>query len=205
MRGEVSRVDLQFNRVTKTVSVASPSSLMGSTAVGEGAVWAAFGDSTLARIEPVDVTPASSNVGGRQPSAIVVGNGAIWVADVGDSTVKRFNPATFEQGAVRQYGVGSRPLGIAFGEGAIWVANASDDSVTRIDPFTGSSRTIAVGRGPTAVAVGSGAVWVSNTADATVSRIDSAANEVVETIEIGNAPYGLVVNGDLVWVAVQAP
>jgi YVTN family beta-propeller protein len=127
------------------------------------------------------------------------------VADVGDSTVKRFHPTTFEEGAVRRYGVGSRPLGIAFGEGAIWVANASDDSVTRIDPFTGSSRTISVGQGPTAVAVGSGAVWVSNTADSTVSRIDPALNEVVETIEIGNAPYGLAVSGDLVWVAVQAP
>ena len=205
MRGEVSRVDPQFNRVTKTVRVASPSSLMGSAAVGEGSVWAAFGASTLSRIDPVDVTPVSSTVGGQVPSAIVVGSGAIWVADVGDSTVKRFNPATFEQGAVRSYGVGSRPLGIAFGEGAIWVANASDDSVTRVDPFTGSTRTVAVGRGPTAVAVGSGAVWVSNTADATVSRIDPAANKVVETIDMGNAPYGLAVSGGLLWVAVQAP
>jgi len=205
MRGEVSRVDPQFDRVTKTVRVASPSSLIGSTTVGEGSVWAAFGDTTLSRIDPIDVEPVSSTVGGQQPSAIVVGSGAIWVADVGDSTVKRFNPATFEQGAVRQYGAGSRPLGIASGEGAIWVANASDDSVTRIDPFTGSTRTIAVGRGPTAVAVGPGAVWVSNSTDATVSRIDPAANEVVETIEIGNAPYGLAVSADLVWVAVQAP
>jgi YVTN family beta-propeller protein len=203
--GAISRVDPQFNRVTDTVPLASPASRIGSTAVGEGWVWAAFGDSTLARVDPVDVKPLSSTVGGQQPSAIVVGNGSIWVADVGDSTVKRFHPTTFEEGAVRRYGVGSRPLGIAFGEGAIWVANASDDSVTRIDPFTGSSRTISVGQGPTAVAVGSGAVWVSNTADSTVSRIDPALNEVVETIEIGNAPYGLAVSGDLVWVAVQAP
>ena len=38
-----------------------------------------------------------------------------------------------------------------------------------------------------------------------MSRIDPATNEVVETIEIGNAPYGVVVGEGFVWVAVQAP
>ena len=176
--GEVSRVDPQFKRVTNTRStVASPSSRTGAVAVGEGSVWAVFGDSTLARIDPVDVQcPTSSPVAGPLPSAVVVGNGAVWVANVGDSTVQRFNPATFEEGAVRTISVGSRPLGLAFGEGAIWVANTSDDSVTRIDPFTFARRTIDVGPGPTAVAVGAGAVWVANTAGSTISRVDPATN-----------------------------
>jgi YVTN family beta-propeller protein len=127
------------------------------------------------------------------------------VSNSGEATVQRFNPGTFEQGAVRDYGVGRRPAGIAYGEGAIWVANTSDDSVTRIDPAAGSNRTIDVGRGPTAVAVGSGSVWVANTADNTVSRIDPATYDVVETIEIGNAPYGIGVSDELVWITVQAP
>jgi YVTN family beta-propeller protein len=203
--GEVSRVDPQFKRVTNTVTVASPSSRTGAVAVGEGSVWAVFGDSTLVRIDPVNLQPTSAPVAGPLPSAVVVGNGAVWVANVGDSTVQRFNPATFEEGPVRPYAVASRPLGLAFGEGAVWVANASDDSVTRIDPFTGSARTIAVGRGPTAVAVGAGAVWVANTAGSTISRVDPATNSVVDTIEIGNAPNGLVVSDGLLWVAVQAP
>ena len=168
-------------------------------------VWAAFGDSTIAQIDPTDARVAASAFTGGVSSAIVVGSGAVWVANSGDSTVERFNPATFEEGAVRAFSVGRRPTGIAFGEGAVWVANTADDSVTRIDVALGGTRTIAVGRGPTAVAVGSGAVWVANTADATVSRIDPATNEVVETIEIGNAPYGVVVSEGFVWVAVQAP
>jgi YVTN family beta-propeller protein len=205
LRGEVSRVDPQFNRVTSTLAVASPSSRTGAAAVGEGSVWAVFGDSTLARIDPTDMRVASSTVAGQLPSAVVVGNGAVWVANVGNSTVQRFNPTTFEEGAVRSISVGSRPLGVAFGEGAVWVANTSDDSITRIDPFTGSARTIGVGRGPTAVAVGAGAVWVANTAGSTISRVDPATNSVVDTIEIGNAPNGLVVSDGLLWVAVQAP
>jgi YVTN family beta-propeller protein len=205
MRGQVSRVDEQFNRVTNTVDVAAANSRTGSTAVGSGSVWAAFGDSTLARIDPADVRVVGSSFAGLLPSAVVVGGSALWVLNSGESTVQRFNPATFEEGAVRPSSVGRGPTGIAYGEGAVWVANTSDDSITRIDPATGSTRTIGVGGGPTAVAVGPGAVWVANTADKTVSRIDPATNEVVEIIEIGNAPYGVAVSEGFVWIAVQAP
>ena len=205
MRGQVSRVDQQFNRLSSTLDVATPTSRTGVIAVGEGSVWAAFGDSTLARIEPAGPRVTSSAFAGAVSSAIVVGSGAVWVANSADSTLQRFNPATFEEGAVRTFSVGRRPTGIAFGEGAVWVANTSDDSVTRIDAALGSTRTIPVGGGPTSVAVGFGAVWVANTAEETISRIDSTTNEVVETIEIGNAPSGVTVSEGFVWIAVQAP
>ena len=205
MRGQVSRVDPQFDRITSTIEVATVRARTGSTAVGDGSVWAVFGDSTFARIDPAGPRVAASSFAGALPSAVVVANGAVWVANSGDSDVQRFNPQTFEQGALRPIPVGRRPTAIAFGEGAVWVANTSDDSVTRIDPATGAASTIGVGLGPTAVAVGSGGVWVTNTTDRTISRIDAATNEVVGTIEIGNAPYGVAVNDGLVWVAVQAP
>ena len=205
MRGQVSRVDPQFDRITSTIEVATGRARTGSTAVGDGFVWAVFGDSTFARIEPADARVAASSFAGALPSAVVVASGAVWVANSGDSAVQRFNPQTFEQGALRTIPVGRRPTAIAFGEGAVWVANTSDDSVTRIDPGTGATSTIGVGLGPTAVAVGFGAVWVTNTTDRTISRIDAATNDVVGTIEIGNAPYGVAVNDGLVWVAVQAP
>ena len=205
MRGQVSRVDGQFNRVTNTIEVAAASARTGGVAVGAGSVWAVFGDSTFARIDPTEALVASTSFAGSLPSAVVVGSGAVWVANAGDSVVQRFNPATFEQGAVRTTSVGRRPTAVAFGEGAVWVANTSDDSVTRIDPAAGSTRTIRVGLGPTAVAVGSGVVWVANTEERTISRIDPATSEVVTTIEIGNAPYGVAVSGGFVWVAVQVP
>ena len=150
MRGEVSRVDPQFNRVTNTIAVASPSSRTGAIAVGLGFVWAVFGDSTFARIDPVDLRHLF--VGRRSlPSAVVVGNGAVWVANFGDSTVQRFNPATFEEGAVgRSPWVVDR--GIAFGEGAVWVANTSDDSVTESIPSRARrARHVEVGVRPVAL------------------------------------------------------
>ena len=206
LRGQLSRVDPQFGRVTQSIDVAGTAfgSPNGSVAVGEGSVWVVFGDSTMARVDGAGEL-LGKTLAGSQPAGVVVAPGSVWVSNSGDATVQRFNPATFEQGAVREYGVGRRPTGIAYGEGAIWVANTSDDSITRIDPAAGSTRTIEVGRGPTAVAVGSGSVWVANTADNTVSRIDPATYDVVETIEIGNAPYGIAVSDELVWITVQAP
>jgi YVTN family beta-propeller protein len=203
--GEVARVDPQFNRVAATIDVASPVLRTGSVAVGDGLVWAAFGDSTLARIDPARTGPPETGFAGVSPSALVVASGAVWVANAGDSTVQRFNPATFQEGAVRPISVGSRPTAIAFGEGALWVANTFDDSITRIDPANAATRTIGVGVGPTAVAVGAGAVWVANASDRTISRVDPTTKQVVETIDVGNMPAGVVFSGGFVWVTAQAP
>jgi YVTN family beta-propeller protein len=206
--GELSRVDPQFGQVVRTtgVTLRPASSASGGVATGFGHVWAVYGDSTLARIEPATVRRSGSTLAGAIPSAVVAGAGAVWVANSGDATVQRFDPVTFEEGPIRApISVGRRPAALAFGAGALWVANRGDDSVTRIDPATSATFTIPVGDEPAAIAVGAGAVWVANAGDRTVSRIDPAANEEVETIEVRNPPAGITVAGGLVWVSVQAP
>jgi YVTN family beta-propeller protein len=47
-------------------------------------------------------------------------------------------------------------------------------------------------------------VWAANGGDGTVSRIDPETRAVVETIEVGNRPAGIVVAHGLVWVTVQS-
>jgi YVTN family beta-propeller protein len=202
--GSLSRVDPQFNQVTDKLEIAGRSS-EGSVAFGSGAVWAAYGDSTFARIDPAATRVTGSTFAGAAPAGVVVATGAVWVANSGDATVFRYNPTTFEQGPIRSFSVGRRPTGIAFGHGAIWVANAGDDAVTRIDPSSNSTITITVGDGPTAVATSSDAVWVANTAGGTVDRIDPATNEVVATIEVRSAPAGLALGDGFIWVTAQAP
>ena len=206
-RGELSRVDPQFGTVTNTIEVAGTAlgSQSGAVTIGEGAVWAVYADSTLARIDPAEVRVTGTTFAGSIPAGAVIGSGSVWVTNSGDSTVSRFNPLTFEEGPLRAPSVGRRPSGIAFGEGAIWVANTGDDAVSRIDPSTYAVTTIPVGDEPVAVAVGAGAVWVASAAAGTVSRIDPETNDVVETIEVGNAPSGVAVGDGSVWVAVQAP
>jgi YVTN family beta-propeller protein len=207
LTGQLSVVDPQFGRVTHTLDVAAQglSGASGAVAVGDGAVWATYGDSTLARIDPAVPRVLASGLAGSSPTAIVVGNGFVWVANSGDASVDRFNPATFRQGPLRTFNVGRSPSGLAYGERALWVTLAGDDAVARIDPGTGPIVTIPVGRAPTGVAVGAGAVWVANSAGRTVSRIDPATNQVVRTIPVGNVPVGIAIAGGLVWVTIEAP
>jgi YVTN family beta-propeller protein len=204
--GQLSRVDPQFDRVTKTIDVAGRALYFpnGSVDVGDGWVWAVFGNSTLARVDPGAVRLSGSGMAGQGPAAIAVGYGSVWVSNSGDSTVQRFHPITFEEGPVDEYNVGRTPTGVTVGDGAIWVTNTADDSVTRIDPGTRATLPIPVGDGPTAVAVGPGAVWVANRATGTISRIDPTTQRVVRTIDVGNAPTGLTYASGLLWVAVQA-
>ena len=203
-RGELSRVDPQFGQVMQTIAVTSRSSA-GSVAVGAGYVWAAYGDSTLARIPPGAGRPDRTTLAGAIPAAVTVARRAVWVANSGDASVHRYDPATFDEGPIRTITVGRRPSALAYGEGALWVADSGDDDVRRIDPSTNSTITIHVGDEPVAVAVGAGAVWVANAGDGTVSRIDPATNQVVRTVEVGNRPAGIAAAAGLIWITVQQP
>jgi YVTN family beta-propeller protein len=207
-RGSVSRIDPQFNDVSQPIEVAdrSPSGA-GAVAAGADSVWAVFGDSTLARIEPDTGQLAETTRAGALPAGIVVGSGSVWVSNSGQAEVWRYNPAAFQE-PLDESSVGRRPTGIAAGEAAgeaIWVANSASDSVSRIDPNDGAVVTVPVGEGPTAIAVTPDAVWVVNRDDGTLSRIDPERNEEERTVPIGQAPVGIVLAEGLLWVTVQAP
>jgi YVTN family beta-propeller protein len=204
--GELSRVDPQFGRVTRTVRVTERplSDSSGGVAVDGNHVWAAYADSTLARIDRGTMRVSGSTLTGELPAAVVAG-GAVWVVNSGSATVQRFDAVTFGEGALAEIHVGNRPTGMAFASGALWVANRGDDSVTRIDTRTSAVSTIPVGDEPTAVAAGADSVWVANSGDGTVSRIDLSQGEVVASIDLGrsSAPAGIAVADGLVWVAAQ--
>jgi YVTN family beta-propeller protein len=207
--GTLYQVDPSFNEVARgrRVGTRAVTFIEGGVAVQRNSVWAAFGDSTLARVDGTSLHVAGLTSAGEGPAGVVTAFGSVWVSNSGDATVQRFSPLTFEEGDIGAFKVGRRPTGLAAGEGAIWVACTDDDYVARLDPSLGfeSQRPIPVGDGPTAVAVGGGAVWVANAADGTVSRIDPESNEVVETIALTNPPSGLAFVDGSVWVAVQAP
>jgi YVTN family beta-propeller protein len=171
-----------------------------------GFVWAAFGDKTLARVNPATLVGDAAPSTATGPTALVFAYGFIWVATA-TNQVQKFSPDTWDLGPLREWTVCRSPSGIAAGDGAIWVACRDDDLVQRIavDLTSESSRSIAVGHGPAAIAFGDGAVWVANKDDGTVSRIDAETYEVVKTIELGNAPAGIAFSHGRVWVSVQAP
>ena len=206
----LSRVDPEFG-LDQTLEVAGEAlgSVNGSVAFGEGAVWAVFGDSTLARINPnpqsVEVT-GRTIVPGAAPAGIVVESGLLWIVNTDSATVDRYPPGTFEEGPlVPATSVGSRPTAIAARDNVVWVANTGGGTVNRIDPGQPpSTEQTEVGDSPVGVAVGAGAVWVANRGGRTVSRLEPTTGDV-ETIEIGNVPAGIAFGDGLVWVSVQSP
>ena len=206
--GTLFRVDPQFETIDSVeFGVRSIRNTGAGVDLGEGSVWAAYGDSTLARVHPETLAASASATAGAAPAALVVAYDSVWVANLGDDTVRRFSPRTYELGDVGSFTVCRAPTGIAAGAGSIWVACADDDLVARLPAglSSASSVQIPVDDGPTSVAFGAGAVWVANTSAGTVSRIDPATNDVEQTIDVGNPPAGIAVYRGLVWVSVQAP
>jgi YVTN family beta-propeller protein len=84
----------------------------------------------------------------------------VWVANSGDGSLSRINPAT--NSVTRAISVGETPVAVAVGEGSVWVADSSDDAVDRIDPGTNRvAERIAVEHQPQGLAVAGGLVWVT--------------------------------------------
>ena len=175
-------------------------------AVGKGSGWAAFGDATLARVDPETRAFEAHPSAPTAPRALVVEFGYLWVV-VQTAEVQQFGLENWDLGPVDSKTVGRDPSGIAAGRGAIWVACREDNRVDRIaaDLNFGSSTPITVGDGPTAVTFGAGAVWVANAGDGTVTRIDPEPPYETTTIEVGSAPAGIAVYDGRVWVSVQKP
>jgi YVTN family beta-propeller protein len=203
--GGLSKVDAQFGQVTDTMEIGGSSGEgIGEVAVGAGSVWAAFGESTVARVDPAGPRLENVTIAGFSPTAVAVANDLLWIASSGNQSVEVFALDTFDQGPVKSVPVGRGPSALAFGHGAMWVANTGDDTVMRIDPGSFQRDTIEVGESPNALAASSEAIWVAN-GGGTVSRIDPVKREVAKTIEVGNAPAGIAVGAGNVWVNVQSP
>ena len=211
--GKLSAVDPEFGQVTKTIDVAGE-------ALGVGERCGRHRRRRrLGRLRRFHARAHRSSrhrrspgrtVTGTAPAGVVVADGYVWVVNTDSATVQRFEPETFEQGPLgTPTSVGLRPTAIAAGEGAIWVANTGADTVdadrVRHRRAAATTSRFAWATRPAGLAVGAGAVWVANAGDGTVSRIDPRSDEVVETIEIGNAPSGIAFGDGAVWVSVQSP
>jgi DNA-binding beta-propeller fold protein YncE len=95
-----------------------------SIATGAGSVWVLTSSDTVLRIDPeTDRVLRRISLADRQPSLLAVGAGAVWTANVGDSSVTKIDPATNR--IVRTIPLGSDtsiPCGLAAAGGALWVA-----------------------------------------------------------------------------------
>jgi class 3 adenylate cyclase/streptogramin lyase len=202
-RGQLSKVSARTNRLVKDATPANPGSERGAVDATKRDVWVAYGDSTVARIDPTTLKVSQSVFAGDSLAGVVAAGGAVWVLNAGGPNVMRLDPLTLKQRG-DPIPVGEDPSAIAASDGAIWVAERGEDAVARINVFTGDQVPVKVGSEPGALAVGGGAVWVTNSGDGTVTRIDLVSNETTSPIDVGGRLSGIAYADDFVWVAVQS-
>lgn len=140
---------------------------------------------------------------GSDPRGIGVGQGAVWVANSGDGTVSRIDPASNRvTGAPIQ--VGAEPRRVAVDSRGVWVSNESSGTITRIDPRSRApDQPIPVGGAPRAIATGAGAVWVADFGEGAVRRVDESSRSVGAAVPVGASPVSIAFGAGGVWVAVH--
>ena len=177
----ISHLQYALEHFTPELATAESSSLgAGNTptalAVAAGVVWVVTaGTPGTPKLFKVDAT--TRRVIGRTtlpssviPSAVAVGDGAVWVADLsGDAVLRIERPLgrharATNAGALevtKRIRVGRAPKDIVVGLDSVWVANYLDGTISRIDPRTNRVDTFNVGPFPEHLAVGEGSVWVA--------------------------------------------
>jgi YVTN family beta-propeller protein len=208
--GSVTRVDpaaglvelLRRRRRRRITRVAT--ALATATAVAV-VVWVGVRGSE--RVVPV-VNPPPGSLGrvvatipvGAGPADVLVSQDVVWVANAGQGTVSRIDPATNTVTTTIQ--VGRNPVRLVAGFGSIWVANQTEQTISRIDARSG--RLLATISTPTLwpnqLAVGADSVWAI--AGAVLHRIDPVTNKaVVIEADWELVGGGLTVAGGRVWLS----
>jgi virginiamycin B lyase len=88
--GKLAKIDPETDEVAGT-EVKVPQAL--DVAAGLGSVWVSSGNGAVSRFDPESGAAIGKPIEvGRQPQAISVGEGALWVACAGDAAVYRITP-----------------------------------------------------------------------------------------------------------------
>jgi DNA-binding SARP family transcriptional activator len=146
---------------------------------------------------------------GRDPRAIAVGLGSVWVANAEGGTVDRLDPAT---GGVRgqPIEIGADDLSdIAVGFGSVWVADGNVGTITQINPRPNVEKVEATIRPVPSTTVPPDPVfyiavdshYVGATRGNELLRIDPKTRQV-RKLKIGT-PTGLATGGHSVWVTTS--
>src|SRR5439155_8861379 len=92
---------------------------------------------SLIRIDTATTKVVASAPVGKNPAALAVGAGRVWIATAGDSSVWAIDPSTLE---TLRIPAGGTPIGIAVKDGTVYIANGSTvgTNVTTIDAASGA-------------------------------------------------------------------
>jgi serine/threonine-protein kinase len=192
--GTVSEIDAWTTEVRQTTDVAARPVDLGLLtgpvlAADEGGAWITGVDGNNMPV----LTRVISGARGahdypldREPRAVAIGLGAVWVLGAGarDYQVFRIDPATGEVTARTRFPASSRVTSLDVGLGAVWVVSSSSATLYRIDPRSAAvTRRTDLGQRAGLAEVQFGTVWVSvSNAGGTTLLVDPATLGVVNQL-----------------------
>ena len=199
----VSLIDEATGDVTDSVEQV----LARGIAFGSGSAWAT--DDLADRVLRLDrqsgaIAQTVQLDAGSYPNGIAFGNEAIWIGNVGSSTLVVIDPISASVVAAG-ISLGAVPGAIAAGQRDVWVAVRDNDQLKRVDPVSRSvSATIPVCDQPSALAVDGETVWIgcAGSGSHEVWHLDRDGVELSRT-PVGGVPTDIVVGTDRVYVSVR--
>jgi YVTN family beta-propeller protein len=166
-----------------------------NVAAGGGSIWVPVGERTVLRVDP-KLWIAIPKVFVRSgPAEIAPGFGSMWVVNVNDRSVSRFDPASGQVTATIPTEVDrvtGTMRGLSAGATRLWVA--TNGGVLGIDPTTDQVVvTLHSAENAWYLAEAGGKLWVSTGDDGKILSLDPATGEVIDTVHWGRQPLALAV------------
>ncbi len=183
--------------------------------VGFGSVWM-MSEGRLARINLVDNSVIDIDIpmeGGASLAdidkyrGIAVGEGAVWVPDMGSSTIYKIDPQSNTVVMKIPTDIFGSQGNIGVGEGAIWVVTFDnrDKTLTRYNAESGAVEAkIVLPRPGKGVLVEGGSIWVTAADQAELYRIDPKSNQLLSTIPINDRSHVLTASDGSVWIGYES-
>jgi DNA-binding SARP family transcriptional activator len=169
-------------------------------AITEGSGLSPIGPTSLGVIDPTKNELVDEIPLGFKSSLIAAGEGHIWVADPGGSTLVKIDPRTHD---VDRLGVQAEgiPIGLTVGHGAVWlsVLRGARKFVLELEPeyATPRPKEIPVGGGLTR---GDDAIWVTDEDSGSLWRIDPQGGHPSRLAE-GLSATSVAITPEAAWVA----
>ncbi len=184
-----------------------------SMGFGFNSLWM-MSDGHLVRINTADNTTVDidipvSEVGATLTESekyrgITVGEGAVWVPDMGSSTIYKVDPNSNKVVLKIPTDIFGSQGSIGVGAGAIWVVTFDnhDKTLTRYNAKSGAEEAkIALPKPCSGVTFGNSYVWVTAASNGELYRIDPLTNHIASTTMLHGASHILASGEDTIWIA----
>lgn len=184
-----------------------------SMGFGFDALWM-MSDGRLVRASPTDNSVTEIEIPVSEAGAsladidkyrgIGIGEGAVWVPDLGSSSIYKIDPKSNQVVMNIPTDIFGGGGSIGIGEGSVWVVtfDSHDKTLTRYNAQNGAEEAkIPLSRPAKGVLVAFGAVWVTAANAAELYRIDPKANRVVSTTAIYDKSHIMASDDDSIWIA----